>query len=94
MKYENGAATPITDPVSSICYRTGCTIQLKVEKGVLTAHVETETLLPPIRTAALVNKVDLDARIEPNTFGGVCIQHTGSCGESTTMLHNLRIEWK
>lgn len=94
MKYENGVATPITDPVSSICYRTGCTIQLKVEKGVLTAHVETETLLPPIRTAALVNKVDLDARIEPNTFGGVCIQHTGSCGESTTMLHNLRIEWK
>lgn len=29
----------------------------------------------------------------PNAFGGIAILHTGSCGESTTMLHRLRVEW-
>lgn len=94
VKYENGIVTPITEPVSSICYRTGCTINLKVEGNVFSAHVETETQLPPIRSAELVAKVDLDARIEANSFGGVCIQHTGTCGESTTMFHQLKVEWK
>ena len=94
MKYEHGKAIPITDPISSICYRTGCSIRLEVEKDVLSAHVETETPLPPIRSAELTSKVDLDVRIDPNGFGGTGVQHTGSCGESTTMLHALKVEWK
>jgi hypothetical protein len=60
----------------------------------LSAHVETETPLPPIRSAELTSKVDLDVRIDPNGFGGTGVQHTGSCGESTTMLHALKVEWK
>ncbi len=94
VEYKEGKTTPLTSPVSSICYRTGCSINLKVEGDILTAHVETETPLPPMRSAELVSKVDLDARINPNNFGGVGIQHTGSCGESTTMLKCLKIEWK
>jgi hypothetical protein len=31
--------------------------------------------------------------MKPNTFGGIAIQHTGSCGESTTMLHRLQVNW-
>ena len=94
VEYKDGKTTPLTSPVSSICYRTGCSINLKVEGDVLTAHVETETPLAPIRSAELVSKVDLDARITPNSFGGVGVQHTGSCGESTTMLKHLKVEWK
>ena len=36
---------------------------------------------------------NLEADIVPNAWGGMGIQHTGSCGESTTMLHHLKIEW-
>ena len=94
VEYKDGKTTPLTSPVSSTCYRTGCSINLKVEGDVLSAHVETETPLAPIRSAELVSKVDLDARITPNSFGGVGVQHTGSCGESTTMLKHLKVEWK
>ncbi|MBQ8520689.1 MAG: hypothetical protein IJ456_04810, partial [Bacteroides sp.] len=94
VEYKDGQVTPLTAPISAICYRTGCIIRLKVEDDVFTAHVETETPLPPIRSAELLSKVDLDTRITPNTFGGTGVQHTGSCGESTTMLKYLKVEWK
>ena len=95
MKYENGKTEAITAPVSSTCYRTDCTITLKAKGGKLTAHAETTTPLPaPVTDPNLKLFVDLEADITPNTFGGTGIQHTGSCGESTTMLHYLKVEWK
>ena len=95
MKYENGKTEAITAPVSSTCYRTDCTITLKAKGGKLTAHAETTTLLPaPVTDPNLKLFVDLEADITPNTFGGTGIQHTGSCGESTTMLHYLKVDWK
>lgn len=33
MKYENGVAEAISQPVSSTCYRTDCTITLTVKEG-------------------------------------------------------------
>lgn len=92
VEYKNGLTKAISSPISSGCYRTGCTISLSVKDNLLTAHVETSTPLPA--DSPLPVKVDLSATITPNTFGGVAIQHTGSCGESTTMLHNLSVEWK
>lgn len=95
MKYENGRAEAITAPVSSTCYRTDCTITLKAENGRLTAHAETTTPLPaPVTDADLKPMVDLEADIASNAFGGTGIQHTGSCGESTTMLHYMKVVWK
>ena len=92
VRYENGHITAISDPVSATCYRTGCTISLKVKGTKLTAHVETET--PQPADAQLPHVVDLTADITPNAFGGIAIQHTGSCGESTTMLHQLTVDWQ
>jgi hypothetical protein len=89
--YNNGVVTPLTDPISSTCYRTGCTISLNYAKGLLTAHVETKTPKPADST--LPHQVDLQARVDANSFGGIHIQHTGSCGESTTMLHHLKATW-
>lgn len=95
IKYENGVTKAITEPVSSTCYRTDCTIVVEVKGNKLIAHAETSTPLPaPINDPNLKLKVDLEATIEPTDLGGIGIQHTGPCGESTTMLHSMKVEWQ
>ena len=91
MEYDHGQTKVLTEPVSATCYRTGCTISLKTEKGRLIAHVETTT--PKPEDSSLPHFVDLSAPMKSNFFGGIAIQHTGSCGESTTMLHRLQVNW-
>ena len=91
--YQHGEVKAISEPISSTCYRTGCTIRLKTEGTRLMAHVSTATPRPADST--LPHEVDLVADITPNSFGGIAIQHTGSSGgESTTMLHHLLVKWK
>jgi len=92
IKYDHGKTTPLTEPVASTCYRTNCTISVDFIGNQLSAHVETSTPQPADST--LPKQVDLKATVTPNAFGGVHIQHTGSCGESTTMLHQLDVCWK
>ena len=95
MKYENGVAEAISQPVSSTCYRTNCTLTLTAKGGKLTAHASTTTPLPAPVTDTELGKlsVDLEADIA-STLWGTGIQHTGSCGESTTMLHYMKVEWE
>ena len=90
--YDGGQTRALTAPVSATCYRTGCIISLKAEDGLLKAHVETATPKPD--DSVLPHVVDLSTPISPNVFGGIAIQHTGSCGESTTMLHRLKVSWQ
>ena len=92
VRYQAGVVTPISEAVSSTCYRTGCTISLDFNGNQLSAYVSTKT--PQPADSVLPHEVKLTAQVEPNAFGGVHIQHTGSCGESTTMLHSLSVEWK
>lgn len=91
VEYDHGQTKVLTEPVSATCYRTGCTISLKTEKGRLIAHVETTA--PKPEDSSLPHVVDLSAPMKSNFFGGIAIQHTGSCGESTTMLHRLQVNW-
>jgi len=90
--YENGKTRPVSEAVSATCYRTGCTISLIAKGTTLIAHVE--TLTPQPSNSSLPHSVDLSATIPPSDFGGFALQHTGSCGESTTMLHKLKIDWE
>ena len=93
VRYDHGRVTPLTDPVSATCYRTGCTILLDFIGNRLTARVTTTT--PQPAGSALPHSVDLKATVDRNPFGGIHIQHTGSSGgESTTMLHQLQVNWK
>jgi len=92
VEYRQGEIRQISDAVSSTCYRTGCTIRLAITGSQFTAHVETATPRP--QDSQLPHSVDLSATVRPSRFGGIHIQHTGSCGESTTMLHRLKAEWK
>ena len=94
IRYDHGQTTPLTSPVSAICYRTGCHISVAYDDGLLTAHVTTDTPLDQPDDTQLKTEVSLSATVEPNDFGGFCLQHTGTCGESTTMLHHLRLEWE
>ena len=92
VRYDHGKITPLTEPVSSTCYRTNCTISVHFNEGLLSADVTTET--PQPADSALPHEVHLKAEVEGNPFGGIHIQHTGSCGESTTMLHHLEALWQ
>lgn len=91
VQYDHGQVTPLTEPVSATCYRTNCTISIDFIGKKLTAHVETAT--PQPADSSLPHRVDLTAEVAPNNYGGIHIQHTGSCGESTTMLHHLQAKW-
>lgn len=93
MRYENGIATPISQAVSSICYRTGCTLVLSVRGNRFSVRAETSTPLPAPHKPELTKTVDLEADIIPNAYGGTGIQHTGSTGASATMLRNMVIKW-
>lgn len=92
MKYENGKVTPISETISSTCYRTGCTITLYTKeetpnKVSLSADVTTTTQQPD---TGLPKSVHLRSTVASNPFGGFGLQHTGSCGESTTMIHSVK----
>ena len=91
VRYDQGVVTEISAPVSATCYLTGCTISLHFTGNELTAHVTTMTPRP--LGSQLPHEVSLKAQVPANSFGGVHIQHTGSCGESTTMLHRLKVCW-
>ena len=92
VRYDHGQISPVSEPISSTCYLTNCTITIDFIGNLLKAHVETAT--PQPASSTLPTTVDLQAEVKCNTFGGVHIQHTGSCGESTTMLHRLQVDWK
>jgi hypothetical protein len=91
VRYDNGVVTPVSDAVSSSCYRTGCTINISCRGNRLTAHAETVIPVSPAPDAGVVSVVNLSAEIEANSFGGFGCQHTGSCGESATMMRALRV---
>ena len=92
VEYDHGRVRPLSDAVSATCYRTGCTISLSCEGHRLTAHVGTKTPRPA--DGDLPHEVSLQAEVAGNAFGGIHIQHTGTCGESTTMLHRLEARWR
>lgn len=89
VEYRNGKVSALTAPVSATCYRTGCSIFIDFTDGLLTADVRTKTPRPT--DSALPHEVHLSASVPANPYGGVHIQHTGTCGESTTMLHRLQL---
>lgn len=93
MAYNHGIATPISQAVSSICYRTGCVIRLQVTGHTLTATAHNLNPLPSPHRKGLTSEVCLTASITPSPFGGIGIQHTGSVGASATVIEDLQVTW-
>lgn len=92
VKYDKGVVTPLTEPVSSPCFRTDCTLTVAIEGRRLTATASTTTPLPAA-TRHLPQEVALSTEVEPLPYGGFALQYTGSCGESVVLLHQLDISW-
>lgn len=94
VQYVRGYTKDLTEPVSASCYNTLCTITLTVEGDILTAHVETTKKQNEEQAAAgLAHVVDLTAKIDSNTFGGVGVVHTGTVGANATLLTQLDVVW-
>lgn len=88
MAFHNGKAEPVSETVSSTCYRGNVTITLNYNDGILTAEVTTDAK-PSVAT--LPNEVSLKAKVERNAYGDFVIQHTGTTGEGQTMLRHIRL---
>ncbi len=97
MEYKNGVATPISNSVSTNCYRTDCTIKLYTKNNKLIAKASTATPTPEPEDKEdkeVKKEVNIEAHITINSFGGTGVQHTGSWGEGATMLHYLKVDWE
>ena len=92
VKYENGVVVPLTEPISSPCFRTDCTLTIELKGTTLTATANTTTQLPE-KTRHLPQEVYLSTEVTPLSHGGFMLQYTGSCGESAVLLHHLQINW-
>jgi hypothetical protein len=93
LKYENGTSSAISEPVSTTCYRTPCTITLGIKGNRLTAHAETSASLQEPPRSELSETVDLSAEITPNAFGGIGFLHTGTGGANGTVFRQLEVTW-
>ena len=96
VKYTNGHIQAISEPVSSYCFHTGTVVDMAIKGDTFTAHVESPWRpADPIKDPNLHEKVDLSAKITPNTFGGFGAQHTSTCaGESRMMFHSVKVQWQ
>lgn len=94
MRYENGKATPISEPVSASCYRPDCIISIEVKENKLRVHAENphDYYTAPDRKE-VVRVVDMEAEIVSNRYGGISFQHTGTVGSGATLIKDLKIEW-
>ncbi|MCD8166890.1 MAG: hypothetical protein LUE93_12710 [Bacteroides sp.] len=93
VRYKDGVVTPLTEPVTSVCYRTDCRIRLEVVDNRLKATAFTTTPLPEIKNPSVVASVELEVPVEENGWEGTGVQHTGSAGGNATMLHEMCITW-
>ena len=93
VKYEKGTITPLTEPVSSPCFRTDCTLTVEIVGSKMRATASTTIALPE-ETKHLPQNVELEADVKPLPYGGFALQYTGSCGESAVLLHKLSIDWQ
>lgn len=94
MEYTNGEATPISNAVSSICYRTGCVIKIALKGNTLIATAINTRTLPALHHPDLVDNVSLSSTVKETPHGGISIQHTGSIGASATLLRELKVVWE
>ena len=95
MKYTEGVAKAISDPVSASCYRPRCQLSIEVNanKLIVNAINTSNYYINPNHTEVL-QEVSLETEITPNQFGGFGFQHTGSTGSGATLIKDLKVEWK
>lgn len=95
MKYENGKAIPISEPVSTNIYRPKCDITLEIVGDKFLVHAESQPGYEVVdKRPEIVQVVDMETTITPNNLGGVGFQYTRGVGSGGTLLKELIIEWE
>ncbi len=92
VKYDHGTITKISEAVTTSCYRTLCTITVKVEGNRLIAHAKTDD--PDFQTSDrpdIVSQVNLEAEVEPRADGGFGVQYNGG---ASAVMEGIRVQWK
>lgn len=94
MRYDEGIATPISEPVSADCYRPHCQLVLKITGHRFSVHAENSHpyYVVPNRPQ-VVQVVDMEIAVSPNNHGGFGFQHTGTVGSGSTLIKDLTIKW-
>lgn len=91
VKYEDGKAIPISEPVSTSAFRTFCTFTVEATGSKLTAHVTSSAPDELPARAEVLKEVTLESTIAPNAFGGIGIEYNGG---SPTLIKTLKVEWR
>ncbi|MDE7349494.1 MAG: hypothetical protein K2N25_00350 [Muribaculaceae bacterium] len=95
VRYDKGVTSVISENVISDCFRNPCYIEVGIEDGVMRASAYTEASRQGrSRSPKVMEKVELSTPVASTYDTGFCIQHTGSTGPSSTLLRDLRIEWR
>ena len=95
VKYDKGQTSVISEEVISDCFRNPCYINIGITDAVLQATAYTEAPEPDRKCCdEVVGKVNLTAPVTESTLSGLCIQHTGSTGPSSTLIRDLSIKWE
>ena len=79
VQYSNGRITAISKPERCDLFKKGCMVTLKVIDSTLSATIKNGDK----------NQTLIADNIEPNIFGGVHIQHTGTVGAAATVIESI-----
>lgn len=93
MRYENGRAHPISQSVTASCYKPECRITIEALGNKLIAQAELLGGNSEPQRVGVVREVYLETEIQPNTFGGLGFQHTGTVQGGASLIKDMSIEW-
>jgi hypothetical protein len=95
LRYDNGVASRLTEPVRSSAYLSHCTISLEALGTTLRARVTSSApQLADQAAAGLLHEVDLIAEVPANAFGGTGVQHTGTNSPGNrSALKYFKVTW-
>lgn len=94
MRYDNGRAVPISEPVTTSCYKPNCSIELEARGNKLIVHAENLFEYKDDHGPEVKKVVDMEVEIAPNNYGGLGFQHTGTVRGGATLIKDLIIEWQ
>lgn len=94
VEYKNGNAVPISNSITTSCYRSTCQIKLWTKSGHLYAHAESDAHPVIADNNEVKQMADLNAKITNNACGGILIQYTGVGKTSTSLLRSLLLKWE
>jgi hypothetical protein len=90
VRYENGKASRISEPVSTSAFRPVCEITLEVKGNRLFAHAKAEEGSSSSHDGNVVAVANIDAEVMPGTFGGFGMEYAGG---ATVLIKNIKVEW-